>query len=176
MIVDPTLAGRRVTTRVLAHQVAHKYWGTNEAPLWFREGAADFLTSSIRDQLYGEPLQDRATYALPTAVVSCDALTMTTIQKLIDQLAIDGFAKHQQAAYFTCNYNLGENLFLKLYQTLGSDPFSAAWKELYQLAKQEEGQITENEIYQAFLRHTTEATVGEFQELYSNLHGGDFQG
>ena len=176
MIVDPTLAGRRVTTRVLAHQVAHKYWGTNEAPLWFREGAADFLTSSIRDQLYGEPLQDRATYALPTAVVSCDALTMTTIQKLIDQLAIDGFAKHQQAAYFTCNYNLGENLFLKLYQTLGADPFSAALKELNQLAKQGEDPITENEIYQAFLRHTTEATVGKFQELYADLHGGDFQG
>ena len=176
IVIDPNLARLGSANRVLIHQVAHYYWGTSEAPLWFREGAAEFMTAYLGDKLYGELLQVRASNALAIAAAMCNELTMTNIQRLIDQLSIDGFATHQQAAYFTCNYNLGENLFLKLYQTLGSGPFSAAWKELYHLAKQKEGPITENEIYQAFLRHTTEATVGEFRELYNNLHGGDFQG
>ena len=45
MVIDPSLARQGDNNRVLNHQVAHYYWGTPEAPLWFREGAADFLSS-----------------------------------------------------------------------------------------------------------------------------------
>ena len=44
----------------------------------------------------------------------------------------------------------------------------------YQLAKQEERPITEEEIYQAFLGNTTPETVTAFREVYRRLHGGEF--
>ena len=57
---------------------------------------------------------------------------------------------------------------------MGHDQFTAAFKEIYQLATTESRLITEQEIYQTFLRHTPMDKIDDFQELYDRWHGGDF--
>lgn len=100
---------------------------------------------------------------------------MGTLQKLIDRLSTDGMSKFIEAEFFICNYRVGESFFLQLFNTLGADPFRLAFGELYKLSQTEKRQITEDEIYSAFLRHTTENTESEFKRLYAELHGGEIR-
>jgi hypothetical protein len=60
-----------------------------------------------------------------------------------------------------------------LFDTLGADPFRSAFGELDQLTQDEDRQITEDDIYSAFLRNTTESTEAAFKTLYASVHGGD---
>ena len=173
--VNSELARQGDSNRVLTREIARYYWGTQDAPLWFREGGAAFLASYVRNTLFGDSLEDRSIYTLSKAVSLCKSATLSPIQKLIEQLAVDGLAKHQEAAYFSCNYDQGENLFLDLYNALGLDSFRSSWKELYELAKREGRPVNETEIYRAFLRQTTTDTVDEFKDLYGRLHGGIFE-
>ena len=174
MVVQPGLARQGDTNRVLIHEVAHYYWGASEAPLWFREGGPDFLSSYVRDKLYDDSLSDRGIYDLPTQNNYCSAVNMGTLQKLIDRLESDGHATFSESEFFICNYYLGENFFYEMYNTLGSAQFRLAWGELYRLSQDEDRQITEDDIYAAFLRQTTGSNVGEFRQLYADLHGGVF--
>jgi len=174
ILVNPDLMVPGETNRALFHEIAHYYWGAGEAPLWFREGASDFLTSYVRDRTYGGSPRVDVSPELAFGLKSCDAMQIPGIDKLIDKLAADGYAAHRQASYFYCNYNRGENLFIELYDLLGPGPFRAAWRELHQLAVQQARPVNENEIYQAFLRQATGATVDAFKGLYGRLHGGDF--
>ena len=174
ILVDPELTIPGETNRALFHEIAHYYWGADQAPLWFREGAADFLTSYVRDRTYGGSLRVNVSPELAFGLKSCDSMQVPTIQKLIDKLAVEGYAAHRQASNFTCNHNRGENLFIELYDLLSPGPFSAAWRELHQLAAQQKRPVDENEIYQAFLRQATGDTVDAFKGLYARLHGGDF--
>ena len=174
IVLDPHLPDDGATTRIVIHHVAHFYWGPPQAPLWFREGAADFLAARLGKELYGGSRRAGPTYDLGNALELCDGLDMTTIQKLIDQLAIDGYAKHEKSSYFTCHQHDGENLFNELFETLGSGPFFMAWKDLYQLSQREARPVSETEIYQAFLRHATEEGEDEFEEVFRRLHGGSF--
>ena len=117
---------------------------------------------------------------------------MYSIQKLVDTLAREGLAAHQETQYFICNYSYGEFFFINLYETIGHDPFRAAFGDLYllsldvgrpmtedeiyqavlRLSLGEGRPVTEDEIYQAFLRHTPADSVEAFQSVYSDLHGG----
>lgn len=174
MVVQPGLARQGDTNRVLIHEVGHYYWGSLEAPLWFREGAPDFLASYVRDKLYFDTLYDREIYDLNIAQQYCDSVNMGTLQKLIDRLFTNGLAEMRAADFFICNYRVGERFFVRLFNTLGAEPFRAAFGELYQLSQDENRQITEGEIYSAFLKHTTASTEAAFKTLYTSVHGGDF--
>jgi hypothetical protein len=96
------------------------------------------------------------------------------IQKLLDLIETDGYYQHQDRPYSWCNYTLGEFFFLNLYETMGHDPFTAVFKEIYQLSIAESRPITEEEIYGAFLDHTPADRVVDFKELYDSRHGGKF--
>ena len=174
IVLDPNLPDDGETTRILIHHMAHYFWGPGQAPLWFREGAADFLASRLGERLYGGSRRAGPTYDLDRTLKFCDRFNMTNIQKLIDQLAADGYAKHEKAVYFTCNHHRGENLFNELYESLGPGPFFTAWKNLYQLSQQEDRPVSETEIYQAFLRQTARDGESEIEELFRRLHGGSF--
>jgi hypothetical protein len=176
ILVNSELGRQGDTNRIITHELAGYYWGPQEAPRWFQEGGASFLASYVRNTLYGESLEDRSIYTLSRAVSVCKSTGLQSIQGLIDRLAVDGLTKHQASPYFTCNDNQGENLFLDLYNTLGSESFRSSWKELYELAKREGRAVNETQIYRAFLRHTTTDTVDEFNDLYGRLHGGVFEG
>jgi len=173
MVVDPRQAQKDLN-RTLTHELAHYYWGFDEAPLWFREGGTDFLTSYVRNQLYDEPFLKRVIYDLAEGLRYCNLMGMSNLQKLIDHLTSEGYSAHQGTPYFPCNYSRGEHLFFKLYETLESNPFRAAWKELYQLAIKEGRPLTEQEIYATFRRHTPPDKLAEFEGVYSRLHGGEF--
>ena len=175
VLVNPELGRQGDTNRVITHELAHYYWGAEEVPLWFQEGGSSFLASYVRSTLFGESLEDRSAYTLTKAVSVCQSTGFTSIANLIEKLASDGLVDHQNATYFSCNHDQGENLFLDLYNTLGPDSFRSAWKGLYELAKQEGRPVNESEIYRAFLGQTTSAADGEFKDLYNLLHGGVFE-
>ena len=175
IVVNTELGRQGDTNRVITHELAHYYWGTDEVPLWFREGGAFFLASYVRDTRFGESMADRSVYTLSRAVSVCQSTGPSNIASLIEKLALDGLVNHQNATYFTCNHDQGENLFLELYNTLGPDSFRSSWKELYELAKREGRAVNETEIYRAFLGQTTTATENRFKDIYGRLHGGIFE-
>jgi hypothetical protein len=175
ILVNKELGRQGDTNRAITHELAHYYWGNQEAPLWFQEGGASFLTSYVRNTLFGDSLKDRSIYTLSKAVSVCKSTGLSSINILIEKLALDGLANHQNATYFNCNNDQGENLFLDLYNTLGPDSFRSSWKELYELAKREGRAVNETEIYRAFLSQTTTPTASEFKDIYGRLHGGIFE-
>ena len=173
IVVDPSLARQGDNNRVLNHEVAHYYWGSREAPLWFYEGGADFLSSYVRDRLYDDSLTDQAQYVEIRELRYCNGMGMTTIQKLIDDLERQGFAQHSTMPYFFCNYSTGQSLFLNLLFDLGSDAVRAAMAGIYQIAVTEERPATEAEIYLTFLGQTTPENSAAFKDTYLKIHGGD---
>ena len=104
----------------------------------------------------------------------CVGVGINYIQQLNDQLAQQGYAAHASTQQFICNYSLGEYLLLNLYQVMGPEAFGDAWNQLYLLAKGEDRELTEDEIYQAFFRNTPAGQVDELNSLYDRWHGGDF--
>ena len=172
MVIDPSLARQGDNNRVLNHEVAHYYWGPHEAPLWFYEGSSDFLSSYIRDRLYGDSFADEARRVESQELRYCNGMGMTTVQKLIDDLENLGYAQHSVAPYYFCNYSTGHNLLLSLFSALGSDGMRAAMANIYQISITEGRPATETEIYRAFLDETTPVTIDGFNAVYLDLHGG----
>ena len=159
--------------RLLAHEVAHYYWGHTNASVWFAEGGANFLASYTLD-LNGWTSLTRRETTLNDSISWCKLQGISHIQQLIDQLAQLGRAAHKETPQWGCNYNLGEYLLVDLYQTLGPEASSHAWNELYLLAQAEDRVLTEDDIYQAFFRNMPPSEVDEVQSLYDQWHGGDF--
>lgn len=174
MLIDPTLARQGDNNRTINHEVAHYYWGSGNAPRWFAEGGADFLSTYIRERLYDDSMGGRLGYLDVRELRYCKNMGMGTIQKLVDDLERQGFAKHQRTPYAFCDYSEGENLFIRLFQIIGADAFSAAWADIYLIPGTEGRNPTEEEIYQAFLRHTPADKLAAFRETYQILHGGVF--
>ena len=172
IVVDRPLVIQGDLRRVEVHEVSHYYWNAG-VPLWFYEGASEFLTSFAISEVYGDPLGARFTQVGGNYARSCATQGMGTLQRLIDNLAIVGFAEQSRRTYFICNYNLGEALFLDLYQTLGPDSFQSTWRQIYQ-ASAAGSEYTEADIYQLFYEEAPAAVKGDLQRVYSLWHGGDF--
>ena len=159
--------------RLLAHEVAHYYWGYRNAPAWFAEGGADFLASYTLD-LNGWTSLTRRETTLNDSISWCKLQGIWYIQQLIDQLAQLGLAAHKDTPQWGCNYYLGEYLLVDLYQGLGQEASGQAWNGLYLLAQGEDHVLTEDEIYQAFLRNMPPSEADEVRSLYDQWHGGEF--
>ncbi|PKB65312.1 MAG: hypothetical protein BZY80_00615 [SAR202 cluster bacterium Io17-Chloro-G2] len=173
IVVDPSLARQGDNNRVLNHEVAHYYWGTQEAPLWFYEGASDFLSSYIRDRLYDDTLADQLQFVDIRELRYCKGMGMNTVQKLIDDLNRQGYSRHSAMPYFFCNYSTGHYLLLNLFADLGSDAVRTAMAGIYQTALSEGRPASEAEIYLAFLRQTTSESSEDYKTTYLTIHGGD---
>ena len=187
IVIDPPLVIQGDLRRVEAHEVSHYYWNTG-VPVWFIEGASEFLTSFVISQVYGDSLQTRFAKVGGNAARSCAARGFGTLQQLIDNLAIIGYEEQSQRSYFSCNYNLGEALFIDLYQTLGSNSFQSTWRQIYQAGatgfEYSEAELYQlfwrsagssyAELYQLFYGEAPVAVKGDFQRVYSLWHGGDF--
>jgi hypothetical protein len=174
IVVDRPLVIQGDLRRVEAHEVSHYYWNAG-VPVWFFEGASEFLTSFVISQVYGDSLRTRFTEIGGANARRCEAQSMGTLQRLIDNLAIIGYAEQSQRSYFICNYNLGEALFIDLYQTLGAASFQSTWRKIYQ-AGATGYEYTEAEMYQLFYNEAPTAVKEDFQQVYSLWHGGDFPG
>lgn len=172
MVILPTLAKGKDENTTVVHESAHYYWNSSNAPLWFREGAADFLATYVRNKLSLETFQERYSFgsgptSLEAGLQKCNALGMKTVSKLIYQLGQDGHNVHKESSAYLCNYVLGEWLLTQLYETLGEGNFSAAMRELFEY----QDLVTESQIYNTYLNHTDESNVSDFKEVYVEIYG-----
>ena len=180
IIIKEDLARGKPTSdanRTIIHEVAHYYWGGEIGPRWLTEGGSDFLTSAVFHRLHGESLTERIKDMTSSTgdFTYCKRLAVSTVQRLLEIQGNVGMEAHLASNLNICDYYLGEYLLLNVYETIGDSPFRAAFKEMYLLSQREERELTEQDIYDIFLNMTPADRTGEFQEVYSQVHGGSFQ-
>ena len=108
------------TGSLVAHEVAHYYWSGNSN--WVDEGASDFMASTSENARTGgsiEVTNDPCGYAR----------TIAELENL-DVTSEDG-----ADSAFTCNYALGERLFIDLYRSMDEDSFRRGLRDLYLLSQ-----------------------------------------
>ena len=115
------------TGSLIAHEVAHYYWSGNRG--WVDEGVADFMASVSENARNGGPIEvtnDPCAYARTVA-------DLENLDPAIGESA------------FTCNYALGERLFVDLYRNLDEDNFREGLRDLYLLSQvEDEGEMQDN--------------------------------
>ena len=99
---------------IIAHEVAHYYWHHHTD--WINEGMAETLMSYIENDRVGTPI------ALSEPPCS--------IYQSIIELETDS-PKRSEFSKFSCNYSMGESLFLDLRDTLGNQEFIQSVRRLY---------------------------------------------
>ena len=97
----------------IAHEVAHYYWRGNRA--WINEGIANLMTYASENARIGSPV---TVNARPCGY----ARTIAELESLDPPLGEPAFS---------CNYELGERIFVDLYRNLGSDKFRSGLRALH---------------------------------------------
>ena len=105
---------------VLAHEVAHYYWG-GSSRAWIYEGAANFMAVVSENARVGVALE-------PLIVHFCD----------VDSIAELDRSKPDPSWVTGCDYYLGEQLFLDLYHNLGRETFRQGFRSLYLKSQQDD--------------------------------------
>ena len=103
------------TPFVIAHEVAHYYWRGNKWD-WTDEGLAVFLATLSENRRTGFPVEARKR---PCS----SAATIGELEAM--------FSEETGTEGSSCNYPLGEAIFLDLYHSLGEDTFSQGLRRLY---------------------------------------------
>ena len=98
-----------------AHEVAHYYWRGSET--WIDEGSATFMEFSVEKARVGRGL-------------IADRYPCGYVSSIAEVVALD---PEQLSPADTCNYSLGERIFLDLYRNLGEATFRQGFNRLYQL-------------------------------------------
>ncbi len=148
--------------RVIHHETAHYY--NVGLSRWFNEGFANFVAAYIADRTGMERFENTFAYLEHEGLPWCITQGIESIQKLLDNDQEPG----------GCNYILGEHLLYSLFELLGEDAMSAALRELYLQPELEGRDLTEEDFYRAFLKHTPPELGDEFRDLYKRLHGGPY--
>ena len=149
------------TAFVIAHEVAHYYWSGNRN--WIDEGAAEILGS----------ISEYARDETPIDVTNNPCAAAETIGELE---AMDPDALGTRG--FNCNYSLGEQLFLDLYNSLGEETFRQGFRALY-LKSQAEDYSDDCEgtelgichLLAAFKADATEAQAAMVDEIVARWYG-----
>ena len=103
---------------ILAHEVAHYYWG-NSAEMWLDEGAAELMAIIHEEATIGRQVWDSAD-AFPCPY----AADLSALERLSDDASTED-----------CAYNLGTRFFLDLHRALGEDEFRRGFRMLYLLGR-----------------------------------------
>ena len=127
-----------VAGQIVAHEVAHYYWSGNAD--WVDEGAADLMASFVDDTQTGRPI----------GVTNFPCAFARNIAELESLSIARGDIE------FTCNYSLGERLFVDLSRTLGEGRFRQGFRELY-LASEIEGDADNLRGTSVGIEHIVEA-------------------
>ena len=163
----------------IPHETAHYYFIF--APVWFREGTAQLLEAYINDLKGVQDLADRRSALSERVKAVCldsewkiENISHHTL--LVEQLRASELTQYIGGLSWPgecSHYLVGENFLLQVFNTIGQEGVSSALRELYMLW--ESGQhITEEDIYQAFLKNVPTGLEDEFLDLYRRLHGGTF--
>ena len=135
----------------IGHEVAHYYWSGNAD--WIDEGASDFMASVSESVRTGRPV----------GVTNNPCPYIRTIAELeaLEATSEDGFD-----SAFTCNYALGERLFVDLYRSLGEEDFRHGLSNLY-LMSQIDDEDDEQEGTEVGIEHLKIAFKGDEDEVGS---------
>lgn len=135
------------------HELVHYYH--LRGPAWIREGSANFFEAYALARAGGRPLSDR----------------LTDLDASGDQCPPDIYGHLGSRGSNTCDYLLGERLFLDLHLHFGSDVVGAAIKEAFALSKAGEF-LDEDATYDALLAGVPPSRLDEFNDIYRRRHGG----
>ena len=102
------------TLLILLHETGHYYWSSAES--WMSEGGANFLEYISNPERHGRKF-------LISEYLPCDELTTLTQLEKVNPIPGD--------EYYHCSYQLGEGLFVELYNTLGKETFREGFRNLY---------------------------------------------
>ena len=108
------------TGSLIAHEVAHYYWRGNRG--WVDEGVADLMGSLSENARAGHPVE----------VTNYPCAYARTIAEL------DTLDPAIGESEYTCNYALGERLFIDLYRSMDEDSFREGLRDLYLLSQVED--------------------------------------
>ena len=103
------------TPFVIAHEVAHRYWSGNKWD-WTDEGLAVFLATLAENRKTGFPVEARKRPCV-------SAQTIGELEAM--------YTEETGTEGDSCNYPLGEALFLDLYHSLGEEVFVHGLRRLY---------------------------------------------
>ena len=103
------------TPFVIAHEVAHRYWSGNKWD-WTDEGLAVFLASLAEHHRTGFPIEARKRPCV-------SAQTIGELEAM--------YTEETGTEGDSCNYPLGEAIFLDLYHSLGEETFTEGLRRLY---------------------------------------------
>ncbi len=133
---------------LVAHEVAHYYWSGNSN--WVDEGASDFMASTSENARTGGSIE----------VTNDPCGYVRTIAELenLDVTSEDG-----TDSAFTCNYALGERLFVDLYRNLDEDSFREGLRDLY-LLSQIEDEVEMQDDTEVGIEHVRTAFKGDEDE------------
>ena len=123
-----------------AHEVAHYYWRGNET--WIDEGGATFMEFPVEKARVGRSL-------------IADRYPCPYVSSIAEVVALD---PEQLSPADTCNYSLGERIFLDLYRSLGETTFRRGFSSLYQRS-----QVLDELLW------PTEMNVGHVREAFQPL-------
>ena len=112
------------TSTHIAHEVAHYFWNGNSD--WVDEGASDFMAYASENARTGRPVE-------VTNYPCAYARTITQLENL------DTSSEEGADSPYSCNYALGERLFVDLYRNLGEDAFWQGLRNLYRMSQVEDG-------------------------------------
>ena len=101
-------------THLLAHEVAHYYWRDFNSD-WIHEGMAELMVLAIENRRVGTPVK----------VTRRPCRYARSIKEL------EEIAPERGEPAFSCNYSLGEGLFVSLLRALGEDDFWEGARRLY---------------------------------------------
>ena len=131
---------------LMAHEVAHYYWRGN--PNWLDEGLAELLAAISENQRTGAPVTIDYTY--------CPAGDNIALLERLDAAGV--------IYDYRCNYALGGQFFLELYETLGDAVFRQGLRNLYLTSLVEDyadefdgSPVGIRQIQDAFQSHSTVA-------------------
>ena len=105
---------------LMAHEVAHYYWRGN--PDWLDEGLAELLASISENERTGAVVSIDYTY--------CSAADNIALLERLDAAGV--------IYDYRCNYALGGQFFLELYNTLGAAAFRQGLRNLYLMSQVED--------------------------------------
>lgn len=151
----------------VAHETAHYYFMFR--PSWFAEGGANFAEAYMYHLNGTRSLGEYRREVRRRLQRQCGEF-----ENLTHYLPN---TKDYPITLRPCDYYMGENLFLGIYDTIGKSAFSSALRDLYQKVRTSSVQSErpfEVLIYETFLEHAPEEKKGAFIEVYQQLHGGPF--
>ena len=157
-----------VNRRTIYHEIGHYHLRGGVGPGWFIEGGAEFLVSYVMDSIGVDSLEVRLPTTRRLVRDSCHNQGVRSISKLNERYPEDA------ESLVWCPYNLGEYFLHNLFDLIGEDAMSAAFRDLLLLHRSTGERLTEEEIYQTFKSNVPRGSEGSFNDAYELWHGGDF--